>query len=78
MDEYTDEKIAELSNIGDLSSVDKLLESAASSINRADYESAIADFEKVIEITHNIFGDSEELMEVKRKINEIQDLLSSM
>jgi len=70
-----DMKIDDLSNLGELASVDEILADAAAATDEGNYHRALKGFEQALEITQRIFGDNIELTELKQKIADIHDLL---
>jgi len=74
-DNDRDMKIDDLSNLGDLVSIDELIDEASSAIDRGEYEAALQGFEQALKDTQVIFGDNLELKELKHKISEIHDML---
>ena len=70
-----DMKIDDLSSLGELTMVDELLSKAAIATEEGDYHSALNGFEQALEVTQRIFGDNIELIGLKHKIADIQELL---
>jgi len=70
-----DMKINELSNLGDLVSVDELIDKASAATDKGDYEAALRGFEEALNATQKIFGDNIELKELKHRIAEVKELL---
>ena len=68
-------KIDDLSSLGELATVDSILNDAATATDEGDYQGALDGFEQALEVTQRIFGDNIELTELKSKIADIQDLL---
>ena len=68
-------KIDDLSSLGELATVDNILEDAAAATDEGDYQGALNGFEHALEVTQRIFGDNIELTELKHKIADIHDLL---
>ena len=76
-DNIKSEKIenADLSSLGELASVDEILEDAAAATDEGDYKGALDGFEHALEVTQRIFGNNIELTELKHKIADIHELL---
>jgi len=70
-----DIKIEDLSSLGELATVDNILEEAAAATDEGDYQGALDGFEHALEVTQRIFGDNIELTELKHKIADIHELL---
>jgi len=68
-------KIEDLSSLGELASVDSILEEAAAATDEGNYRGALNGFEHALEVTQRIFGDNIELTELKHKIADIHELL---
>jgi len=68
-------KTEELSSLGELAAVDKILTNAAAATDEGDYKGALDGFEHALEVTQRIFGDNIELTELKHKIADIHELL---
>ena len=68
-------RIDDLSSLGELASVDKILTNAAAATDEGDYKEALSGFEHALEVTQRIFGDNLELTELKHKIADIHELL---
>lgn len=66
------------SDFGDLALVDELIDNASRAIDQGRYNSAVEIFEQVIDLTESIFGDNIELMELRSKIVQIQEMLEGM
>jgi len=76
-DNIKSEKIenADLSSLGELASVDEILEDAAAATDEGDYKGALDGFEHALEVTQRIFGNNIELTELKHKIADIHEIL---
>ena len=70
-----DIKIDDLSSLGELATVDNILNEAAAATDEGDYQGALDGFEHALEVTQRIFGDNIELTELKHKIADIHELL---
>jgi len=70
-----DIKIEDLSSLGELATVDTILEEAAAATDEGDYKGALDGFEQALEVTQRIFGDNIELSELKHKIADTRELL---
>jgi len=70
-----DIKIDDLSSLGELATVDTILEEAAAATDEGDYKGALDGFEHALEVTQRIFGDNIELTELKHKIADMHELL---
>ena len=68
-------KIDDLSSLGELATVDDILNEAAAATDEGDYEGALEGFEHALEVTQRIFGDNIELTELKSKIADIHEIL---
>ena len=68
-------RINDLSSLGELASVDSILENAAAATGEGDYQGALNGFEQALEVTQRIFGDNIELTELKHKIADTRELL---
>ena len=66
---------ADLSSLGELATVDEILEDAAAATDEGDYKGALDGFEHALEVTQRIFGNNIELTELKHKIADIHELL---
>lgn len=62
----------------ELNRMETLLNDASASIDNGKFDDAINDFNQVIDITHSVFGNSPELTEVRRKIQEVQQQLEEI
>lgn len=65
----------DLSSLGELSEIDELIDNAAAATGRGDYQCALDGFERAMQVTQRIFGDTVELTELKHKINELHKLI---
>jgi len=65
----------DLSNLGELASVDSIIADAVAATDEGNYRAALDGFEHALEVTQRIFGDNIELTELKSKIADINDLL---
>ncbi|MCL2222194.1 MAG: hypothetical protein FWC20_02870 [Oscillospiraceae bacterium] len=70
-----DMKIDDLSNLGNLASIDDLIDEASVATDKGDYEAALRGFEQALNATQKIFGDNIELKELKHRIAEVKELL---
>ena len=70
-----DMKIDELSSLGGLAAVEKILAEAATATDDGDYRRALRGFEQALEDTRRIFGDNNELTELRSEIANIHRLL---
>ena len=68
-------KIDDLSSLGELATVDDILNEAAAATDEGDYQGALEGFEHALEVTQRIFGDNIELTELKGKIADIHEIL---
>lgn len=65
----------DLSSLGDLANVDKIIAEAVAATDEGDFLGALNGFEHALEVTQRIFGDNIELSELKHKIAAIHELL---
>jgi len=68
-------KSDELSSLGELASVNDILDKAAAATDEGDFKTALDGFESAIEVTRRIFGDNLELTELRHKIADIHELM---
>jgi len=68
-------KIEDLSSLGELATVDSIIDDAAAATDEGDYKGALQGFEHALEVTQRIFGDNIELTELKHKIADTRELL---